>query len=112
VPGTLTLNPATLNFYAAGTANSQSTTASQSGYSGPFSVSGMTCSTSVATIAQSGATFNVTPVAAGPTCTFTIAGGGGMTATLTVNVTTSSGTVNAKHASTANPNPPPGKPAK
>jgi hypothetical protein len=104
-PGSVMLTVSTMNFYTAN--GTQATVASQSGYSGPFSVTSMTCSASVATIAQSGSTFTVTSVAAGPTCTFTIGGGNGKTATLTVNVTTSSGTISTRRRS-ADPGPRPG----
>jgi hypothetical protein len=103
-PGTVSLTPSTLNFNIAGSAYAQSSTAMQSGNANAtFSVSAMTCPPSVATIAQSGGTFTVTPVGAGPTCTFTISGASGASAALTVNVTTSSGTINARRRDTAPP---------
>jgi hypothetical protein len=97
-PGTVSLTPSTLNFNIAGAAYGQSSTAMQSGNANAtFSVTAMTCPPSVATIAQSGSTFTVTPVGAGAQCTFTITGANGMSAALTVNVTTSSGTINTHH---------------
>ncbi|MBV9408962.1 MAG: hypothetical protein JO164_09060, partial [Candidatus Eremiobacteraeota bacterium] len=67
----------------------------QANYGGTFTsstaASGQpnSCAT-IATISPAtGTTFTVTPVAAGH-CTFTIAGGGGNSATLTIDVTTTS----------------------
>lgn len=88
------LSAASLAFTATGSPSTQSFTASESGYSGNFTAStaaaGQSSScNSVATIAATNATsFSVTPLAAGQ-CTFTIAGFGLQTATLTVGVTTS-----------------------
>ena len=86
-PGAVTLTPSALTFTATGAAYALSTTASQSQFSGSFSASTATCS-GIATISpSSGTTFTVTPVAAG-SCTFTIAGANGTSATLSVGVTT------------------------
>lgn len=86
-PGAVALTPSALTFTATGAAYALSTTASQSQFSGSFSASTATCS-GIATISpSSGTTFTVTPVAAG-SCTFTIAGANGISATLSVGVTT------------------------
>ena len=85
-PGAVALTKTSLSFTATGAANALSTTASQPNYAGTFTSSTTNCN-GIATIANTGATFTVTPVAAG-TCTFTITGGASMTATLSVTVTT------------------------
>lgn len=86
-PGAVALTPSALNFTATGAAYAQSTTASQSQFGGSFNASTATC-IGIATVSpSSGTTFTVTPVAAG-SCTFTIAGANGTSATLSVGVTT------------------------
>lgn len=88
-PDAVTLTPASLAFTATGASNAQTVNVSQTNYSGSFTAATTTCS-GIATIASTSASaFSVTPVAAG-TCTFTISGGGGQSATLTVGVTTTS----------------------
>ena len=93
MPGAVVLAPNALAFTAVGAANAQSTTASESNYSGTFTAATAaagqpnSCS-GIATISPaSGTTFSVTPVAAGH-CTFTLTGGGTQSATLTIDVTT------------------------
>jgi hypothetical protein len=91
--GPVVLNPSSLNFLATGANYTQTTTASQTGFSGTFTTStppaGQPNSCSgIATIApQSPPVFAITPVGAG-SCYFTFTGGGGQTANLTVGVTT------------------------
>lgn len=92
-PGAVVLAPNALAFTAVGASNAQSTTASESNYSGTFTAATAaagqpnSCS-GIATISPaSGTTFSVTPVAAGH-CTFTVSGGGTQSATLTIDVTT------------------------
>ncbi len=81
------LSSSSLAFTAAGTSNAQTVTVTQANYSGAFTASGTTC-TGIATIsAATAASFSIVPVAAG-SCTFTITGGGGQNATLTIGVTT------------------------
>ena len=94
-PGTVMLMPSTLNFITTGSAASQTTTASETGYSGSFTASGTSCS-GIATISPASSTsvFTVTPVGAGK-CTFTVTGGAGQTATLNVTVTLSGGIINS-----------------
>jgi hypothetical protein len=88
-PGVVVLTHATLGFTATGAAFAQTSTASQSNYSGTFTASTTTCA-GIATIsASSGTTFTVTPLAPG-SCSFTIAGGNGQSTTLAVGVTTTS----------------------
>jgi len=85
--GVVTLSSSSLAFTATGASDAQSVTVTQVNYSGAFTPSTTNC-TGIATISPaSGTSFSVTPVAAG-SCTFTIAGGGGQRATLTVGVTT------------------------
>lgn len=92
-PGPVVLTPSNLAFTAVGAANAQSTTASETNYTGAFAAStaaaGQSNSCSgIATISPaSGTNFSVTPVAAGH-CTFTLTGGGTQSATLTIDVTT------------------------
>ena len=92
-PGPVVLTPSSLAFTAVGAANVQSTTASETNYSGAFAAStaaaGQSNSCSgIATISPaSGTNFSVTPVAAGH-CTFALTGGGTQSATLTIDVTT------------------------
>ncbi len=93
--GAVVLSPPSLAFTAAGAAHAQPVNASQVSYTGSFSATtaapGQTNSCSgIASISPSSATaFTVTPVAAGH-CTFTIAGGASQSATLTIDVTTTS----------------------
>lgn len=85
--GAVQLTESALTFTATGAAYAQTTAASQAHYGGVFTASSTTCS-GIATISLStGSTFTITPVAPG-SCTFTIAGGSGETATLAVTVTT------------------------
>uniref|UniRef100_E6Q3D4 Uncharacterized protein n=1 Tax=mine drainage metagenome TaxID=410659 RepID=E6Q3D4_9ZZZZ len=92
-PGAVVLTPSSLAFTAVGAVNAQSTTASETNYSGAFAAStaaaGQSNSCSgIATISPaSGTNFSVTPVAAGH-CTFALTGGGTQSATLTIDVTT------------------------
>jgi hypothetical protein len=87
LPGAILLSPASLSFLAVGAANARAVNVTQANYSGAFTPSTTTCS-GIATIASaSGASFSIVPVAAGH-CTFSIAGALGKTATLTVDVTT------------------------
>jgi hypothetical protein len=88
-PGGVVLSSTSLAFTATGAANAQSVSATQANYTGTFTATTTTCG-GIATISPAaGTTFSVTPVAAG-SCTFTIAGGGGLSATLTIGVTTTS----------------------
>lgn len=88
-PGAVTLTPGSLAFTATGASSAQTVKVSQANYSGSFAAATTTCS-GIATIASASATaFSVTPVAAG-SCTFTITGGGGQSAALTIGVTTTS----------------------
>jgi Bacterial Ig-like domain (group 2) len=80
------LSPSTLNFSASGAQYAQTVSASQND-TGTFTVFTTTCNGIAAISPISGKAFTVTPVAAG-SCTFTIMGGAGQTATLTVGVTT------------------------
>ena len=83
----MTLSATSLSFTEAGASDAQTVTVTQVNYSGAFTPATTTCS-GIATISPtSGTSFTVTPVAAG-SCTFTIAGGGGQSATLSVGVTT------------------------
>jgi hypothetical protein len=86
-PGTLSITPSSLAFTDVGSSYAQTVTLSQPNYSGTFTASTTTCS-GIATIAKNGASgFTVTPVSAG-SCTFTITGGDGASATLSIGVTT------------------------
>ncbi len=94
-PGPVVLTPSTLTFIATGSSAAQSVTVAQTNFSGAFSASTAaagapnSCS-GIATVAASSATaFLVTPVAAG-TCSETISGGGGVSATLSISVATTS----------------------
>jgi hypothetical protein len=85
--GELKLAPSSLSFTATGANNAQTVDVHQTNYAGKFAASTTDCS-AVATIASAGRTsFSVTPVGAG-SCTFTIKGGGGRSATLSIGVTT------------------------
>lgn len=91
-PGAVLLSLTSVSFTATGAANAQSVSASEADYGGSFSASTAaagqpnSCS-GIATIASTGATaFAVTPVAAG-SCSFTIGGATGQSATLAVTVT-------------------------
>jgi hypothetical protein len=92
-PGAVVLAGQNVSFTAAGSAYAQSVTATQANYIGSFAAStppaGQTGSCSgIASISQTNAAkFSVTPVAAGH-CVFSIAGGGGESAPLTIDVTT------------------------
>jgi hypothetical protein len=91
-PGAVVLSSSSLAFTGAGGANARTVTATQTNYAGAFTAA--TAPTGqpnacggIATIAASGgATFTVTPSASG-TCSFSIAGGGGQSATLSVVIT-------------------------
>ncbi|MGC2243809.1 MAG: hypothetical protein WBA06_09305 [Candidatus Aquilonibacter sp.] len=86
-PGSVMLSSSSLAFTTIGASDAQTVTVKQSNYSGAFTASGTTCA-GIATIsAATAASFSVTPVAAG-SCTFTITGGGGQSAALTIGVTT------------------------
>lgn len=86
-PGIVNLTPASLSFGAVGAGFAKSVSAAQAYYSGSFTAGTTTCA-GIATIASAGsASFTVTPVAIGH-CTFSITGGGGVTGTLTIDVTT------------------------
>ena len=86
-PGAVELSSATLSFTATGAGYAQPVTVTQASYSGVFTPSTTNC-TGIATISPaSGTSFSVTPVAAG-SCTFTITGCGGQSATLSIGVTT------------------------
>lgn len=86
-PGPVTLSQSSLAFAAAGASYAQTVTASETNYSGSFTVSTMTCS-GIATVSpSSGTTFTVKPVSAG-SCTYAITADNGQEATLTVGVTT------------------------
>jgi len=81
-----------LSFLGIGSANNQLFTVSEANYSGTFTVTTAatgqlnSCS-GIATVSPSSGAgpFTVTPVGAGQ-CTFTVTGGNGQTATLTVGV--------------------------
>jgi hypothetical protein len=90
-PGAVLLSVPNLAFTATGTASAQTFAASQANGSGTFTAStaatGSGSCAGIATIAPTtGSSFTVTPLAAGA-CTFTIAGGGGQSAALTIDVT-------------------------
>jgi hypothetical protein len=89
-PGIVTLSPASLAFTASGSSYAQTVTVTQSNYSnGAFTAGTTTCS-GIATVAEASSTsFTFTPVGAG-SCTYTISGGNGQSATLAVGVTTTS----------------------
>jgi hypothetical protein len=94
--GSVTLSTSNLSLLGTGAVNSQMFTASQNNYGGAFTVttpaSGQPNSCSgIATVAPllGAGPFTVTGVGAG-TCSFTITGGNGLAATLTVVVTTTS----------------------
>jgi hypothetical protein len=91
--GAIVLSPSSLAFVAAGSANAQTFAASETGYSGAFTESD-TCP-SIATIAQTSATFTVTPVAAG-SCIVTVADSHQQKSTVTISVTTSGAVIQAK----------------
>lgn len=91
-PAPVVLSTSSLAFNGTGTSNAQTVTASQissSSFAATTAGVGQNGSCSgIATISPtSGTTFTVTPVAAG-TCTFTIAGAGGQSATVSIVVTT------------------------
>ncbi|HEV8021736.1 MAG TPA: hypothetical protein VGP41_10760 [Candidatus Lustribacter sp.] len=87
--GAVMLSSSNLAFTATGAANAQPVSAAQANYTGTFTASTTTCG-GIATISPaSGTAFSVTPVAAG-SCSFTIVGGSGQSATLTIGVTTTS----------------------
>jgi hypothetical protein len=82
-PGALAISPTSLSFTATGAANAQTVNVSQPGYTAATT----TCN-GIVTVASAGNTaFTFTPVAAG-TCTYQISGGNGITATLSIVVTT------------------------
>jgi hypothetical protein len=90
-PGAVLLSVPNLAFTATGAASAQTFAASQANGSGTFTAStaatGSGSCTGIATIAPTtGSSFTVTPLAAGA-CTFTIAGDGGQSAALTIDVT-------------------------
>ncbi|MGD0969195.1 MAG: hypothetical protein ABR949_13030 [Candidatus Aquilonibacter sp.] len=87
-PGALAISPTSLSFTATGAANAQTVNVSQPGYTnGAFTAATTTCN-GIVTVASAGNTaFTFTPVAAG-TCTYQISGGNGITATLSIVVTT------------------------
>ncbi|GAC1388630.1 MAG: hypothetical protein NVSMB31_02930 [Vulcanimicrobiaceae bacterium] len=75
-PAAIVLSPSSLAFTALGSANAQTVTATETGYTGTFTSSSANCvsgSTTIATLAASasGTQFTVTPVAAG-TCSVDI----------------------------------------
>jgi hypothetical protein len=81
------LAPSSLSFTATGAGSAQTVDVHQAHFAGKFAASTTDCD-GVATIATAGPTsFSVTPVAAG-SCTFTIEGGDGRRATLSIGVTT------------------------
>jgi hypothetical protein len=87
-PGAVALSATTLSFTAVGAPYAQSVTATQTDSSGTFTeTAGATPCTGIATIAQTGATFTVTPVAVG-TCSYKITGTNAASASLNVTVTT------------------------
>jgi hypothetical protein len=91
-PAAVLLTAAKLAFAATGASGAQTVTASESNYGGQFTIStaaaGQTSSCSgVATASpSSGTAFAVVPTGVGH-CTFAIADGSGQTATLTIDVT-------------------------
>jgi hypothetical protein len=86
--GTIALSPPSLAFTSTGSASAAQSTASEKNYSGSFQVTNSTCS-GIATAAQSGAVFTITPVGAG-SCSMTIGDSLGNAATLAIGVTLSS----------------------
>jgi len=104
VSGPIVLTPSSLSFTSTGSAYNQSSTASEANYTGTFSAAPATCSGGFATISISGATFTVTPQAAG-TCAFTISDTHGNSTQLPVTVTVSSGTIEGHRKSVPLPKP-------
>lgn len=89
-PGPLAVTPAALTFLGPGPGQVQTVTASESWFSGPFSL-GNGCSgiATVAPHAGSTTSFDVTPNAAG-TCTLTVSGAPGQTQPVAITITTTS----------------------
>jgi hypothetical protein len=84
------LNPSSLAFLATGSAYAQTFTASQAGYTGPFTVSGGTCGSYASVTPAQGASFSVTPNAPG-TCNLTVSGANGFSTQLSITVTVTVG---------------------
>ena len=96
-PNPLTVTPTSLAFIATGAANAQNFTASETAYSGAFTMS-TTCTAAIATVTPSSGTgpssmFTVTPQGAG-SCTVTIHDTNGQNATVTIGVTLAQGGIN------------------
>jgi hypothetical protein len=93
VAGGVVIAPSSLSLLGTGAANAQSVTVSQSNYGGAFTFStaaagsANSCS-GIASEAGSGPVYTITPDGNGH-CTFVVAGGGGQTSTLTIDVTVS-----------------------
>jgi len=97
-PGPLHVAPTNLSFIATGAGYSQTVQASESNYSGPFTLSTPSCSGSNGTIvtvspsSTTAGTFTVTPQNAG-TCSINVGDARGNLASFTVSVTTTGGTI-------------------
>jgi len=87
---TVVLSPPGLSFLATGGSYVQTFTASQAGYTGPFTASAGTCGPYASVTPAQGTTFTVTPLAAG-TCTMTVSGANGFSAPLGITVTVTVG---------------------
>jgi hypothetical protein len=85
-PGSVLVDPATMNFHATGAGAAQRAVVSQHGYNGSFTESD-TCSgiAGIGALTGAKATYAVTPLAAG-NCTATFAGGNRETGTLSIAV--------------------------
>ena len=86
VPGPVVLAPSTLPFLNIGSGFAQTSTVSQAGYGGAFTIGTTTCA-GIANAVISGTTITVTPVGAG-SCTYTVSGGNGQSSPLAISVTT------------------------
>lgn len=85
--GRIALSPSSLSFTAIGAASAQTIAVNQPNYGGGFIAATTTCN-GIASISQSSSTsFTVTPLSPGH-CTFSIAGSDKQSATLTIDVTT------------------------
>jgi hypothetical protein len=91
-PGPVVLSQSSIGFTSSGAANAQIVTPSQTNYAGSFSAAtaaagqANSCSNIAVISPANGSVFTVAPSAAGA-CAFTISGGGGQSATLSITVT-------------------------
>jgi hypothetical protein len=90
--GSVSLQPSTLAFITTGSGAAQTSTASETGYDGTFTVTATTCDGIASVSPTSTSVFTVTPDSNG-TCTITISGAPGESATLSVSVTLSGGSL-------------------